>query len=146
MPGQSGGLRDHQLRTERNGDLAGYLVLQGEQIAHVAVEPLGPQMRVGLGIDQPGVDTDLVASPPNASFQHIAHAELAADLFASIALPLYVNAAPRAITKLPEIRERSVVRPSVRPSAKYSWSGSLLRLVKGSTTIDSGGGRCRSRQ
>ena len=50
------------------------------------------------------------------------------------------------ITKLSAMRERSVVRSSVRPSAKYSWSGSLLRLVKGSTTIDSGGGRCRSRQ
>src|SRR5215469_15984722 len=34
------------------------------------------------------------------------------------------------------IRDRSVVRFSVTPSAKYCWSGSLLRLVKGSTTID----------
>src|SRR6516225_2620272 len=35
-----------------------------------------------------------------------------------------------------EIRERSVVRSSVIPSAKYCCSGSLLRLAKGSTTID----------
>src|SRR6516162_7155797 len=35
-----------------------------------------------------------------------------------------------------EIRDRSVVKSSVIPSAKYCWSGSLLRLVKGSTTID----------
>jgi hypothetical protein len=33
-------------------DPARNLVLQGEQIAHVTVEPLRPQMRVGLGIDQ----------------------------------------------------------------------------------------------
>src|SRR5262249_41544442 len=37
---------------------------------------------------------------------------------------------------MPEIPERSVVKSSVIPSAKYCWSGSLLRLAKGSTTID----------
>src|SRR5712691_53926 len=40
------------------------------------------------------------------------------------------------MTKLPAIRDRSVVRSSVTPSAKYCCSGSLLRLLKGSTTID----------
>src|SRR6266436_1945018 len=34
------------------------------------------------------------------------------------------------------MRDRSVVKSSVIPSAKYCWSGSLLRLVNGSTTID----------
>src|SRR5215510_6595026 len=34
------------------------------------------------------------------------------------------------------IRDRSVVRSSVTASAKYCCSGSLLRLAKGSTTID----------
>src|SRR5436190_11234283 len=33
-------------------------------------------------------------------------------------------------------RDRSVVRSSLIPSAKYCWSGSLLRLANGSTTID----------
>src|SRR5580700_9486829 len=55
---------------------------------------------------------------------------------ASTALPPYWNAVLREMTKLPEIRERSVVRSSVMPSAKYCWLGSLLRLAKGSTTID----------
>src|SRR6266478_1607801 len=41
------------------------------------------------------------------------------------------------MTKLPEIRERSVVRFSVIPSAKYSWSGSRERFSNGRTTIDS---------
>src|ERR1700756_3160728 len=35
-----------------------------------------------------------------------------------------------------EIRDRSVVRSSVIPSAKYCCSGSLLRFAKGRTTID----------
>ncbi len=45
----------------------------------------------------------------------------------------------RAITKLSEIRERSVVRSSVIPSAKYSCSGSLDRFAKGRTTMESRG-------
>src|SRR6516162_7698048 len=48
----------------------------------------------------------------------------------------YVKAVLREITKLWAIRDRSVVRSSVTPSAKYCWSGSLLRLVNGSTTIE----------
>src|SRR5215472_18747901 len=37
------------------------------------------------------------------------------------------------------MRDRSVVRSSVIPSAKYCCSGSLLRFAKGRTTIDSRG-------
>src|SRR6266851_2906395 len=40
------------------------------------------------------------------------------------------------MTKLLGIRDRSVVRVSVMPSAKYSCAGSLLKLAKGSTTIE----------
>lgn len=42
----------------------------------------------------------------------------------------------RAITKLPEIRVRSVVKSSVTASTKYSCSGSFDKLAKGRTTID----------
>src|SRR6516162_5244767 len=34
------------------------------------------------------------------------------------------------------MRDRSVVRSSVMPSAKYSWSGSLDRFSNGNTTND----------
>src|SRR5215472_17543775 len=55
-----------------------------------------------------------------------------------MALPLYVKAVARATTKLPgRARERSVIRLSVIPSAKYSWLASPLRLANGRTTIDS---------
>jgi hypothetical protein len=47
-----------------------------------------------------------------------------------------VDAVLREITKLCAIRDRSVVTFSVIPSAKYCWSGSLLRLANGNTTID----------
>ena len=58
--------------------------------------------------------------------------------FISAGLPLYVNAVLRAITKLPAIRDRSVVRSSVIASTKYSCSGSLDKFAKGNTTMDSG--------
>jgi len=62
-PGALGG---KQLEVELYCDSARDLVPKGEQIARVAVEPLGPQMRVSLGVDQLGVDADPVARPPDA--------------------------------------------------------------------------------
>ena len=59
MLGRPGSLRSDQLDAERVRDLARYLVLQGEQIAGVASEPLRPEMRVSGGIDQLGVDAEL---------------------------------------------------------------------------------------
>jgi hypothetical protein len=55
-------------------------VLQGEQITRIAIEPLRPQMRIGLDIDQLGVDADLVARPADAAFQYIVDAQFAFDL------------------------------------------------------------------
>src|SRR6516162_531665 len=43
-----------------------------------------------------------------------------------------------AITKLPEIRDRSVVRSSVIASAKYSFSGLFDKFANGRTTTDKG--------
>ena len=80
MFGRSAGLGPDQLQVERNRDPARDLVLQREQIACVAIEPVGPKVRVALGIDQLGIDADLAAGPTDASFQDIAHTQLAANL------------------------------------------------------------------
>jgi hypothetical protein len=42
MLGRSGGLRGDQFKVECNRDPARNLILQGEQICRVAVEPLRP--------------------------------------------------------------------------------------------------------
>jgi hypothetical protein len=47
-----------------------------------------------------------------------------------------VNAVFREITNIFASRDRSVVKSSVIPSAKYCCSRSSLRFVKGKTTID----------
>jgi len=39
-----------------------------------------PKMRVGLGIDQVGICPHFVARSSNASFEYVAHAQLAGDL------------------------------------------------------------------
>lgn len=49
---------------------------------------------------------------------------------------LCVNAVFREITNIFASLDRSVVRSSVIPSAKYCCSRSSLRLVNGRTTID----------
>jgi hypothetical protein len=78
--GRPGGFRVDQPDVERDRNSTCDFVLQGEKIAHVAVEPLRPQMRVGLGINELRVDADLFIRPLNASFEYISHAQLAANL------------------------------------------------------------------
>src|SRR5215469_17159813 len=98
-------------------------------------------MPIGLGIDQLSTDADLIAHPPYASFEHVAHAQLAANLL-GVDSPVSIRERRfREMTNMPPIRDRSVVTSSVIASAKYCWSESLLRLVKGSTTIDRRRGR-----
>ncbi len=75
-----GGVGVGQLEVERNSDPARNLVLQGEQIAGVAREPLCPKMRVGFGVDQLGSDANPASRPLDVSAQHITHTKLAADL------------------------------------------------------------------
>ena len=63
--------------------------------------------------------------------------------FTSFVVPLNVLADVREITRRARTFERSAVTSSVRPSAKYSLSGSALRFVNGSTAIDFARSRAR---
>jgi len=58
MLGGPSGFRFDQLHSERICEPTRDLVLQGEEITRVAIEPLGPEMRVCRGIDQLGADAD----------------------------------------------------------------------------------------
>ena len=61
-------------------DLLGHHVLQGENVLERPVEPIGPQVVAGFTVDELARDTHPVGRLPYAAFQHIAHAEFAADL------------------------------------------------------------------
>src|SRR6516162_5761143 len=80
MLARPGCLCSNQLNVELISDPAGNFVLESQQIADVAVQPLRPYMRVGCSIDQLGADADLGAPPPDASFEHIADTQLATNL------------------------------------------------------------------
>ncbi len=60
--------------------------------------------------------------------------------------PLYVNVEFRAMTNISGIMDNAVMMFSLIPSARYSWSGSLLILTKGSTAMEgfSGSGKAIS--
>ena len=80
MIGLTGGVRLNQLSAHRDCDPARDLVLQGERVAPVSIESLGPQMPVGLGIDKLGRYADLLARSTDASVENVTHTQFAADL------------------------------------------------------------------
>jgi len=51
MLGRPCGLRCDQLNVEGQRDAVRDVVLQGEEIAHLAVEPLGPEVSGGFGVN-----------------------------------------------------------------------------------------------
>ena len=83
---------DAHLWAERfTGDLGDLFALQDEQIARVVVEPVGPQMRGGFGIDQLGVDADLVARPADTSFENVSGSPLSLRASASSMVPRSIS-------------------------------------------------------
>ena len=105
----------------------------------------GDGSRKGLGAEEHPTGRALVTSN---KARH--HGNVALDITLSNLDTVYREAFGkrqlRAMTKSPEILERSVMRSSVIPSEKYSCSGSPDMLVKGSTAIDglSGSGNAPS--
>ena len=64
------------------------LILQLEQVGHVLLETVGPQMRAGFGVDELGVDAHPVLVALHRAFEHVADAEFLADLLGVDALAL----------------------------------------------------------
>jgi hypothetical protein len=64
---------------EGRGDHTGDLVLDGENILHLTVVAVGPQMHPGCPIDQLGGDSHPPRGAPNAAFDHIAGIKLGAE-------------------------------------------------------------------
>src|SRR6516165_349011 len=78
--GRAGGLGGLQCRLDHAGDARRHLVLQLEDVFQRAVEAVGPQMRAGHRVDQLPGNTDPIATLAYRPFEHIADAQLAADL------------------------------------------------------------------
>ena len=84
LVGRSRRLRALSISTMLNADRVAHprddLLLPGGQLADLFVEPVRPEMRAGLGGNQLDIDPQCGIDPAHAAFQHIAHAEFAADL------------------------------------------------------------------
>ncbi len=65
-----------QFGCDDGGDALGEFVLQREDVLHVAVVTLGPDVVAALGVDQLGGHPHPLAGPAYAAFQHITRAEL----------------------------------------------------------------------
>jgi hypothetical protein len=62
-------------------ETAGDLALGFREVGAIGIETVGPEVCAGIGIDQLHVHLNLVAGPSHASFQDIANAEIATNLF-----------------------------------------------------------------
>ena len=123
---------DLQSGDDRTGDL----VLDGEDVLEVAVEALRPKMKAAGRIDQLGIDPDAIGHPPDAAFEHITYLQVLRDLPGRRRPSLVLEGRVARVTDKAESWDRSVIRSSVKPSLKYSCSGSRLRLSNGSTAIE----------
>ena len=69
---------------ECRGEAPRNLALRFHEVRAIGIEPVGPEMGTAGGIDQLRVHADLVAHPPDTTFESVANAELTTD-------PLCVN-------------------------------------------------------
>src|SRR5437764_14379078 len=65
---------------QRRRDRIGDLVLNREDVGERAIIPLGPDVPAAFCLDQLRGDADLAAGRAQTAFEHIAHAELDANL------------------------------------------------------------------
>src|SRR5215469_11892093 len=73
-------------RSNSNRHRLADFVLHHEDVGEIAVVALSPDMLAGLGLDQLAGDANAIAGFPQAAFEHIAHAQIAANL-------LHINSA-----------------------------------------------------
>ena len=69
-----------EIERERRDDVRRHVVLDGEDVGELPVEPLRPKVAAGGCVDELGGDPDPAAGLAHAPFEHMAHAEALADL------------------------------------------------------------------
>lgn len=109
------GLGMHHLQMQRPGDGLRHLGLQHDQVLPAAVAAIGPQLGTALRVDEAQIQPHLVAEPLDAAFEDVAHAEVATDLANLDRLALVRVGGAAGDDEAVGMRERSVVRSSVRP-------------------------------
>jgi len=80
LPGHATDLACLQRRLDDSGNVGRDLILKLEHVFERTVEPVGPQMRAGLRLDQLRRDAHPVARFAHAAFEHVAHSQFARHL------------------------------------------------------------------
>src|SRR5262249_35774059 len=70
-------------------DLADDLVLDEEDVGHLAIEPVGPNVGAGLGLNELRHDAEAVVGAPDATLEYVGAPSSRPSLGISTALPLY---------------------------------------------------------
>src|SRR3974377_1009193 len=78
--GDQGLLALAKLNLQRSDDLLREFVLHREYVGEIAIETVRPNVRTVGSVDKLAGNAPAIAGLAHASFQHVAHAELAADL------------------------------------------------------------------
>ena len=125
-----------QRDAQRLGDLARDLVLQLEDVLHLAVVALGPDREIRLRVDQLRVDAQPRARAAQAAGEHVRAPSCWPICAGVTGLSRYASTVGRENIFKPLIFESSVMMSSVMPSRKYSSSFTPLRFSKYSTAID----------
>ena len=60
-------------------DLAHYLVLDKEDVGHLAIEAIGPNLGAGLGVDELRRDAEAVVGAPDTALEYVARPQLAPE-------------------------------------------------------------------
>jgi len=69
-----------QRRIHKAGHSVRHAVLKLEDVLHAVLEPVGPDLLAFEAVEQLDVDTYPIARSPEAAFDQVADAQLAADL------------------------------------------------------------------
>ena len=74
-------LGNDELRVERVGEPGDDFILHVEEVRHRLVETVRPEMIAALSVDELDVDPHSICRALDASLEHVAHVQLASDLF-----------------------------------------------------------------
>src|SRR5208282_1154103 len=118
------------------GDGRRHLVLDGENVLELSIVPFGPEMRLGLAVDELHRDPDAIRRLSHTSFRDVVDAEFSCDLLRLDRLAFVdKDSVARDHEKLTETRQfgDDVFRKSV---GEKFLRRSPLMLTNGRTAID----------
>jgi hypothetical protein len=125
-----------KVRLDRGDHILGDFILDREDVAQLAVVPLGPDVLTGHCIDELPGDANPSTRGPDAAFEDVTDGQLDTDLPNVDGSPLVGEGRVARDDEEPARRDSAVVISSVIPSAKCSCSGSPLIFVNGRTAIE----------